>query len=128
MPDGVAFQTKPAIAGDLIEEALGDGLTAAPVLGDSVYGNAPELRRRLRGLGMEYFFQAEERWLAWAQRPKLAHGSKHWRVAKTAPAGRPLRQWAESFHRAEWHAAGWEAADGHRRTTRLGLEADLSAQ
>ena len=40
MPDGVAFQTKPAIAGDLIEEALGDGLTAAPVLGDSVYGNA----------------------------------------------------------------------------------------
>ena len=41
VPDGVAFQTKPAIAGNLIEEALGDGLTAAPVLGDSVYGNAP---------------------------------------------------------------------------------------
>jgi SRSO17 transposase len=25
VPDGVAFQTKPAVAGDLIEEALGDG-------------------------------------------------------------------------------------------------------
>jgi len=133
VPDEVAFQTKPAIAGDLIEEALSDGVTAAPVLGDSVYGNAPELRRRLRGLGLEYFFQAEEHWLAWAQRPKLAHGSKLWSVAKTAPAGRRLRQWAESFQGAEWHAAAWEAADGNRRTTRLAwrqiyLHSDLEEQ
>ena len=77
LPDWVAFQTKPDIAGDLIEEALGDGFMAVPVLGDPVYGNAPELRGRLRGLGMEDFFQAEERWLAWAQPPQLTHGSKH---------------------------------------------------
>src|SRR5439155_22230068 len=50
VPKVMKFQTKPEIAGDLIEETLADGVTAAPVLGDSVYGNAGELRGRIRGL------------------------------------------------------------------------------
>jgi SRSO17 transposase len=119
VPDQIAFQAKPAIAGDLIEEALQDGVTAAPVLGDAVYGHASELRGRLRRLGLEYFFQSEERWLAWGERPKLTHGSKRWSVAKTAPPARHLRQWAESFEESEWQAASWQAADGRRRATRL---------
>ena len=128
VPEQVTFQTKPDIAGDLIEEALADGLTAAPVLGDSVYGRAPELRRRLRGLGMEYFFQGEEHWLAWAQRPKLTHGYKLWRVAKTAPKAQSLRQWAESFKSPGM--AGGGLGGGRRRKARHppGVEADLSAQ
>src|ERR1022692_3519892 len=36
VPRAVKFQTKPQIAGDLIEQALADGLTVAPILGDSV--------------------------------------------------------------------------------------------
>ena len=40
IPSTVTFQTKPEIAGDLIEQALADGLTSAPILGDSVYGRA----------------------------------------------------------------------------------------
>ena len=51
VPEAVSFQTKPQIAGDLIAEALADGVTAAPILGDSVYGNAPELRERIGALG-----------------------------------------------------------------------------
>lgn len=99
---------------------LGRRMTTAPVLGDSVFGNAAELRWRLRGLRTECFFQAEEHWLAWAQRPPPAHGSKCWSVAKTAPAARRLRQWVESFKKGvEVARGGLGSADGHRRTTCL---------
>ena len=70
VPDEVTFQTKPDLAGDLIEEALADGLTAAPVLGDSAYGRTPEWRLRLRRLGLEYFLHGEEHWLALGATPQ----------------------------------------------------------
>jgi SRSO17 transposase len=119
VPTALQFQTKPEIAGDLIAEALADGLTAAPILGDSVYGNAGQLRRQIRQLGLEYFLNAEEHWLAWIRRPKVQQGSKRWTVAKTAPHGQKLRQMAESFKPSEWQAASWQAADGEKRATRL---------
>lgn len=119
VPKTVKFQTKPDLAGDLIEEALADGLTAAPILGDSVYGNAGQLRGRVRRLGLEYFFHAEEHWLGWTHRPKLSRGSKNWSVAKTAPQGQKLRQLAESFKAGQWQAAAWRAVDGEKRATRL---------
>jgi SRSO17 transposase len=133
VPNSVIFQTKPEIAGDLIAEALADGLTVAPILGDSVYGNAPELRRQIRELKLEYFLNAEEPWLAWVQRPKLTQGRRLWSVAESAPPARKLRQLAESFRPSEWHAAAWDAASGERRTTRLAwrqvhLNSDLNEQ
>jgi SRSO17 transposase len=122
VPGEVSFQTKPQIAGDLIEEALRDGLSAAPVLGDSVYGNAPELRERIRQLGLEYFFNAEEPWLAWRQRPKLTRGPKFWSVSQQAPKGQKLRLLAEEWKPRRWQSASWQAADGERRATRLAWE------
>jgi SRSO17 transposase len=119
VPAGVSFQTKPQIAADLIEEALADGVTAAPILGDSVYGNAPELRERIRGLALEYFLNGEESWLAWTERPKLTQGPKFWSVSQQAAPGQRLRQLAQGFKPRHWQAASWQAADGEQRTTRL---------
>jgi SRSO17 transposase len=133
VPSPVTFQTKPEIAGDLIEEALADGLSAAPILGDAVYGNASELRGRIRRLGLEYFLNAEDHWLAWTQRPQLTQGPKFWSVAQAAPKAGTLRHWAETFSAREWQAAAWQAADGEKRTTRLAwkqiyLNSDLEAK
>jgi SRSO17 transposase len=119
VPAAVSFQTKPQIAADLIAEALADGVTAAPILGDSVYGNAPELRERIRGLGLEYCLNAEEPWVAWTERPKLTHGPKFWSVNKRAAQGQTLRQLAEGFKPRHWQTASWQAADGEQRATRL---------
>jgi SRSO17 transposase len=129
----VEFQTKPAIAGDLIEQALNDGLSAAPILGDSVYGNAPDLRARIRRLGLEYFLNGEESWLAWPQRPKRVQGRQRWAVAGGAPKGESLRRLAERFRGKQWQAAAWKAADGEKRVTRLAwtpiyLHGDLDEQ
>jgi SRSO17 transposase len=119
IPDSVTFKTKPDIAGDLIEAALADGLTAAPILGDSAYGRTAKWRQRLRRLGLEYFLHAEDHWLAWAQHPKVVQGYQHWKIAKPAPKALPFRHWAQSFANADWQAATWEAADGEKRATRL---------
>lgn len=120
VPQRVIFQTKPQMAGDLIEEALADGLSAAPILGDAVYGNASELRGRIRRLGLEYFFNGEDHWLAWTHRPKLTQGPKYWSVSKAAPKAQTLRQLASTFKVSQWQAAAWQAADGEKRATRLG--------
>jgi len=99
VPESVLFQTKPEIAGDLIEEALADGLTVAPILGDAAYGNASELRQRIRGLRLEYFFHGEDHWLAWTQRPKLSRGSKFWTVPKTLPRPGSCGNWPRTSNR-----------------------------
>ena len=54
IPDEVQFQTKPELAGGLIERAAGWEIPSAPVLGDQAYGKNSELRTRLDRAGIEY--------------------------------------------------------------------------
>ena len=54
IPDSVAFQTKPAIGGELAVRAAGWGVGRAPVLGDQAYGDDSKLRARLDEEGLEY--------------------------------------------------------------------------
>jgi SRSO17 transposase len=54
IPDEVVFQTKPELAIDLIERAVGWEVPRAPVLGDHAYGENTWLRDRLQRAGCEY--------------------------------------------------------------------------
>jgi SRSO17 transposase len=54
IPDGVEFQTKPAIGGELVARAAGWKIRRAPVLGDQAYGNDAKLRTRLHDDGIDY--------------------------------------------------------------------------
>lgn len=54
IPDEVVFKTKPELGVELIERAAEWELAAAPVLGDSAYGDNTGLRRRLDAAGREY--------------------------------------------------------------------------
>jgi SRSO17 transposase len=54
IPSDVAFQTKPAIGGDLVARAAGWKIRRAPVLGDQAYGNDARLRTRLHAEGIDY--------------------------------------------------------------------------
>lgn len=53
IPDEVAFATKPALAGALLERAHARGIGAAFLAGDEVYGGG-DLRRQIRQMGMGY--------------------------------------------------------------------------
>lgn len=54
IPDGIEYQSKHDIGGDLVEEAADSGLDFGCVLGDSNFGKAPGLRRRLRNRTIPY--------------------------------------------------------------------------
>ena len=54
IPDGVAFRTKPALAGELVERALDAGVPAAWVVGDAVYGADSKFRSPLEERGQAY--------------------------------------------------------------------------
>lgn len=53
-PETVAFQTKPALAREMIERALDAGVSARWVVADSVYGSDGKLRRALEARAQAY--------------------------------------------------------------------------
>jgi SRSO17 transposase len=54
IPEEVEFKTKPELGLELVEQAAGWAIAAAPVLGDEAYGDNTTLRNRLHDAGREY--------------------------------------------------------------------------
>jgi SRSO17 transposase len=54
VPDETTFATKPALAQDMITDALGGGARASWVAGDEVYGADSKLRKHVRTAGLGY--------------------------------------------------------------------------
>ena len=119
VPAEVQFQTKPAIAVDLVKQVLAAGVNPAPVLGDEVYGNASELRWELRQLGLEYFLNAGGDLLAWTAPVKTRFAKKYWGVADGQPAATSLAALSKTITPAQWHPVAWRAADETKRHTRI---------
>jgi SRSO17 transposase len=119
VPEAVDFQTKPAIALDLIKQALADGVSPAPVLGDEVYGVASELRWGLRQLGLEYFLNAGGDLLAWTKPVKTRLAKKYWGVPEDQPKATPLAALSQAIATTRWRPVAWRAADGTKRKTRI---------
>lgn len=119
VPAAVEFQTKPAIALELIKRVLADGVSGAPVLGDEVYGAASELRWGLRQLGLEYFLNAGGDLLAWTKPVKTRLAKKYWGVAEGQPEATSLAALSQALTKAQWHPVAWRAAAGTKRKTRI---------
>jgi SRSO17 transposase len=54
IPAAVDFETKPALARGLIEQAANWQIPLAPILADQAYGDDTDFRTRLHGLELEY--------------------------------------------------------------------------
>lgn len=121
VPAEVKFQTKPMIALDLLREILADGVSRAPVLGDEVYGNSSELRRALRQeLDLEYCLNVGGDLLAWTKPVKTRLAKKYWGVAVGQPEATSLAALSRTISDKQWRTVAWHAADGTKRTTRIG--------
>ena len=119
VPEEVRFQTKPELGLELLQRAVDDGVTPAPVLGDGVYGNSGDFRKGVRQLGLEFFLQVAPTHTAWTH--PVPTGQKRVRpgVAADVPPARTLAEITASFPPEQWNPCSWKAADGQTRRTRL---------
>jgi SRSO17 transposase len=120
VPKETGFATKPQIAIDLIEEALGDGVCPAPVLADSAYGDDSAFRAQLRRLKLEFFLQVTgSGHKGWAKAVPTHLKFKRRHPAADAPASQTLEQLSAQIPQSAWKAASWKTAQGTTRHTRL---------
>lgn len=120
VPEQIGFKTKPQIALDLIDQALADGVAAAPVLGDSVYGDSGAFRKALAQRGLEFFLQVSPTTnKAWTQPPRLVKKQKLRYRQEGEPEPQTLLQIARGFTGREWRIGRWKTRGGETRETRL---------
>lgn len=119
VPPETVFQTKPAIAADLIQQVLADGVSPAPVLGDEVYGASSDFRAQLRRSGLEYMLNAGGDLLAWTRPVETRLARKYWDVADGQPEPTTLEALSRALAPRQWHPVTWRAADATKRRTRI---------
>ena len=120
VPEGIEFKTKPQIALDLIDEALGDQVLQAPVLADSVYGDNCGFRKGLRERGCEFFLQVSPtQHKAWRHEVSTQKKFKRRYVVEGQPPAQSLLEIAQSLAPEQWKSCSWKARDGSTRHTRI---------
>jgi SRSO17 transposase len=60
IPAEIVFQTKPQLVARMLERAWAEGFALAWVVGDSTYGNSPELRRRIDQAARHYVLEVAQ--------------------------------------------------------------------
>ena len=120
VPEGIVFATKPMIAVELIEQALRDGVPSAPILGDAVYGDNAEFRKRLHDLNLEFFLQVDPgKHKGWDHEVQTVMKQKRRHVVPDTAPSETLEQLAAAIPQKQWKDCSWKAADGQTRRTRI---------
>lgn len=101
-----AYKTKPAIALELLDQAIAEGHRARVVVADAGYGNSTEFRRELEKRGLTYAvgvqgeavaFTEEPRWL-YPGDPALKPNQKNPRLAPDNKPPQALLEIAKTMH------------------------------
>ena len=120
VPPEVVFQTKLEMAVDLIRQTLERGVSRAPILADSAYGDSTDFRAALRTLGCEFFLQVSDvGHKAWSEPVVVERKKKRYHPVASTPPARTLSEIAAGFKVEDWKTCRWKAADGRTHQTRL---------
>ncbi len=92
VPDGVRFQTKPALAADLCEQAAGWKVPAAPILADSAYGDDTAFRSDLHAFGLEYVVAVRAETSVYGPETTFAVPQRNGRTGRPRTVARPDRK------------------------------------
>src|SRR4051794_16610492 len=114
VPLDVAFQTKPAIALDLIGRALADGAPPGVVPGDEVYGSTAGFRRGVAGLGLDYAVAVRS--TITVLPPEDGRRARLWRERDGLLSVRAL---AARIPRSAWRWITWREGSGPELTGRF---------
>jgi SRSO17 transposase len=131
IPIEVEFATRTQLGTELIEQAVHNQVSRAPLLADAMYGDSAEFRARLRQHQLEYFLQVTPgEHKGWREPVKSRLKQVHYHVDKDTPPSQTLVELAAQIRPREWKKCEWTSASGQTRTTRLAwselyLQADL---
>ncbi len=120
VPAEVEFATKPMLAIQIIKDALRDGVPAAPVLGDAVYGDNSDFRSALRDLQLEFFLQVDPgKHKGWDREvnTEVKRVRRHVRV--DVPPSQTLAEIGRALPTQAWKHCSWITAGSQTQTTRL---------
>jgi SRSO17 transposase len=90
VPKDVVFRTKPALALEMIAEAVAAGVPFRWAGGDCVYGDNPTFVQGVRTLGKWYVLDISCDTQVWTERPQVIPADQRPRPARGRPPTKPL--------------------------------------
>lgn len=90
VPEDVLFRTKPALALEMVAQAVADGIPFRWVGGDSVYGDNPTFVQGVRALGKWYVLDIACDTQVWTERPQVIPAEDRPRPRRGRPPTTPL--------------------------------------
>ena len=117
VPEDVNFFSKPALAIELLREALNDGVSPAIVVADARYGNDVDFRSAALRLGLELFLEVEPTSLkVW----EFELSDSLWDNSPL-PTAISLDKIVLRMGSGEWRTCCWRGPDGISHRTRLAI-------
>src|SRR6266487_293799 len=92
IPEQVCFQTKPALAADLCEEAAGWEIPIAPILADCAYGDDTRFRTKLHAQELEYVLAVSAQISVYGPETSFAGPERNGTVGRRRSVARPDRK------------------------------------
>lgn len=90
VPAAVIFRTKPALALEMLAQAVADGVPFRWVGGDCAYGDNPTFVQGARALGKWYVLDLSCDTLAWTEPPQVIAATERARPRRGRPPTKPL--------------------------------------
>jgi SRSO17 transposase len=90
VPEAVIFRTKPALALEMVAQAVADGIPFRWVGGDSVYGDNPTFVQGVRALGKWYVLDIACDTQVWTEQPPVIPAEDRPRPRRGRPPTTPL--------------------------------------
>ena len=92
VPEEVCFQTKPALAAELCEQAAAWEIPAAPVLGDCAYGDDSAFRTKLHARELEYVLAISAQTAVYGPETTFAVPERRGTTGQPRTVARPYRR------------------------------------
>ena len=90
VPEEVVFRTKPALALEMVAQAVAEGIPFRWVGGDSVYGDNPTFVQGVRALDKWYVLDIACDTLVWTEQPQVIAAADRPRPRRGRPPTKPL--------------------------------------
>ena len=90
VPADVLFRTKPALALEMVAQAVADGVPFRWVGGDSIYGANPTFVQGVRALGKWYVLDIACDTQVWTEPPQVLPAAQRSRPPRGRPPSKPL--------------------------------------